>query len=305
MKKSIYLLLLVPFLMLGCKQNNEPGEGDKSKVLGKSFKNYSVTQYSSSTEEYTSIVSFPHERVCKIYTYGTSYWYDGDVESGSFNSYYEYNVKGNEVILIDLDTEEESYRFKYQNGNLVLGSDVYVDNGTVEMDPSLDNRIPPEGKRSYVPVGWYDCGYMEFYVKSQASFMYAAGNNNGLSRLPQEIANDWEILPSAIRVADNNCIQTVFPAISLSYHNSYATQTYGNYIYYFYFDDYLETYKYRLIDGNFYLKNDNGEWVAAGTYDDATKTLAIGVPSGTLIGMGDGFHKINYNGDYYSSHNEY
>ena len=169
-------------------------------------------------------------------------------------------------------------------------------------EPSEDDKSTGGGKRSYVPVGWYDCGYMEYHVNYFASDMYAMGDDEGLRRLPQEIANDWDILPSALRVVDKSYIQTVFPAISLSYRDSYATQTYGKYTYYFYFDDYLETYQYKLIDGTVYLMDDNEEWVTAGTYNPDTKTLDIGVPSGILMGMGNGFHKLNYNGDYYSSH---
>ncbi len=301
MKKSIWLALLLPLLFFSCNTNSPTNNGDNNKVLGKSFKNYYVSDYShGSFDEATTIVSFPHLRVCRVYAHWHTYWDDGEEERSSRNDYYGYSVKGNNVVFYDLDTEEELWTYVLSGDMLIDGSDVYLDNGTVELDSSLDNRIPPEGNRSYIPTGWYDSGYLEYLVDHEARFMYAAGDNWGLKNLPQEIENEiWNYgHASGLHIVDDHTIETAFQAVTLTRCDSYDTQTYGSYTYYFYFHSAFYSYSYRLIDGTIYLRDDDGIWATAGTYYESTGAIDIGAPNDELITIGNGFTKVNYNGGY-------
>ena len=269
-------------------------------MLGKSFKNYYVTEYSRSVNETTTILSFPHKSVCRIHEYWQEYWDDGDKESATWNKYYGYTVKGNNIYLYDLDTEDEYGTYTISGSSLLYGSDVYLDNGTVELDPSLDNRIPPEGKRSYIPTGWYDGGLLQPYVAMLAGPCYDYGDYNGMRNVPQEVDEFLGGTTSGIHVVDEHTIETAFQAVTLTRCDAYDTLTYGSYTYYFYFYSAYYTYSYRLIEGTVYLKDNDGVWAKAGTYSESNGILSIGSPNDELVCSGSygGFKRVNYNGGY-------
>ena len=181
-------------------------------------------------------------------------------------------------------------------------SDVYLDNGTVELDPSLDNRIPPEGKRSYIPTGWYDSGVMERLVDDFAGPTYACGDDYGMRTYVLQMVD--ELLggqASGIHVVDDNTLETAFQAVTLTRCDSYNTQTYGSYTYYFYFHSVSSSYSYRLIEGTVYLKDNDGVWAKAGTYSESDDIISLSIGSpiiDELIWEGSGFKRVNYNGGY-------
>lgn len=303
MKRYLYVLVSLLIIVSACKSKgnkNSYGEIDNSVLIGKSFKNYSAETYSHSAEEYTIVISFPHERVCSYYSYGKTYWDDGDVDRYSSTIHYGYRVSGNKVILINTETDDVEYTFTYSGDNLTNTEtqEVFTYNGTVEIDPELGKMIPPDGKRTYIPVGWYDSGYLENLVDYYASDMAAAGDSYGLRNLPSEL-RDKEYYASAVRIVDEKTLQTVYPAITTSIHDYYKTKVYGGMImYYFYFDTYLGTYPYKVIDGVIFVRNYNGEWLVMGEYTNGSDNFWFGSINDELISLNSTFRKVNYNGGY-------
>lgn len=303
MKKVLFLAFVFPFILLcSCEQQNAL---DVNAVLGKAFKNRDVSQGTSTVDDYTTFFEFPHERVCRKRFFGHTYWLNADDidDYSSGEGYYEYIIDGNQIILKDLATEEEEYTLQYSRGRLTLGSMVYTECGSVELDATLGNRLPPAGKRTYLPVGWYDSGYLEAHVKYLAEGMAMIGDEKGLQSLPEYILKE-NLDASAIHVVDDQTVETALPAISLARRKDYfAQQTYStgarSFTYYFYFHMYYGSYKYRLVDGIIYVNNiRNGKWENMGTYEEGSDVIYMGAINDELVAYGNGFHKVNYNGGY-------
>ena len=258
------MCLALPFLFAACS-SDEPGGGgggsnDSSKVLGKSFKTYDVTEYSHSVQETTTYVEFPHSRVCRVRDYVTESGYNND--SYSFTNYYEYVVKGNEIIVTDVEWEEEQYRFKLSGGNLKRGNTVYVANGSVELDYSLDEKLPPEGERTYFDVGWYVAKSIEQDYSALASDYVRMGDIQGLRDLPELYYYEE---PMGKHVVDKHTLEPAYIGISTNRpSNYYATQTYRvgsqSVTFYFYFASKEDSYPYRIVDGIVYLRTKDGSW---------------------------------------------
>ena len=268
MKKNLLWCAIVMLLLASCS-SNDPDQ-TKKQILGKSFKNYWVQTYTHSVHETQTIVSFPHERVCHIYIVGHEYSDNGDNDSYTRNLYFEYKVNGNNITLFDLVTEEieDQFTFVYTNGKLIHGSDEYTENGTVEMDYSLGNRLPPEGERTYLEEGWYESGSLEGTVRSYAAGCIEMGDVNGLRNLPEKLRStslDYYDHVAGMHVADRTTVESTIADFSTTRPSAYyATQTYSigttTVTYYFFYVTYLDSYQYRLIDNEMYLLASDGTW---------------------------------------------
>ncbi|MBQ7192371.1 MAG: hypothetical protein IJS00_05815 [Paludibacteraceae bacterium] len=157
MKKLLFLVVAVSAL-LACTNKNDAESGGVNNVLGKSFKYHDIYEVSGGYGDDTKIISFPSRYVCHIYFYGYEDSY-GDRDRWSKEDNLSYTVEGNTIITEEISEWGYGLTLTYSGGNLIDGSDVYVYNGTVDLDPSLDNTILPEGKRSYIPDAWFGAEY--------------------------------------------------------------------------------------------------------------------------------------------------
>ncbi len=223
-----------------------------------------------------------------IYGYEDSY---GDRDRWSKEENLSYTVEGNTIITEEISEWGYGLTLTYSGGNLIDGSDVYVYDGTVDLDPSLDNTVLPEGKRSYIPEGWYESGRAESWFELNVNGYIQAGD---IVRIARE-ANSNPYLGdyTAIHIADENTIEFAAATCSTQKPSTgyYATKNYGdwenNCTVYFYYTYATETLKYKMVDDVVYVKTDQG-WLK----------YSIVVSNNSIATQLFTYKKINYSGGY-------
>jgi len=297
MKKSIRLMpcLVMALGVFACNKSGGNGAGGDvaTQILGKEYMCYEVFESSGLPAESTTHISFISRSVCNVFHYGYDWDYDFKKDSWSYDEKPGYEVRDGVIVTEPLAWNQEGLRLRLVAGNLVSvdnSSEVYLYHGTVELDSSTD---PPQGDRSIIPVGWYESGSYEDYVKTQAGYCQATGDYEGLANLPNQVSGRGGI--TGIHVVNETTFETTIGAISTRQPSSYyAKQNFSvgsrSCTFYFYYAYPFATYTYRILDGKLYLKNKNDVWEEEGPCKISGNTL-----EGIFF---DSLKKVNYSGDY-------
>lgn len=295
-KTICFTAMLFALALLGsCSKNAQSAEDNDiaDLIVGKSFRceGVSISEGTSAGED-TKTISFISPYICTFSNYGWEVNIYNGKEHWSFEYTLEYTMQNGEIFL---EQNEDGYytdRFSYDNGRLVstFTGEVYefVEN------IGINNRYdPPQGERTYIPTGWYESGAFEGYIKRQADGAVSAGDFGYL----QSLSNDNVFSGiSGIRVVDDNTFETAAPGVTSKNPPGgyYATQRYTvgtrSITFYFYYAYCFQQYRYRIVDGDLYLRGDDYIWKKEGACTVSRDKL-----QGVIF---DECSRVNFNGDY-------
>ncbi|MBQ7449129.1 MAG: hypothetical protein IJS73_04920 [Paludibacteraceae bacterium] len=294
MKNNLFIGILAVVLCLSLMPSCKSKKDSDNPVLGKSFKYHGF--YDNGLSEDTKIISFISRSMCNVRMFGHEYSsYDFEKTTWSYDETIGYTLTGNQIVTEAFEPwGDVKLVFRYENGSLIYeeSGEVYVYDGKVDIDDTADSMLPPDGKRAYLPVGaWYESGQYESYIASRASGMASAGDSQGLQLLGS-MSDESAYYESAtgVHIVDENTLETTIAGVSLHSPGAYyATRSYLNYTFYFYYATIDNTYKYMLVDNVVYLKDNTGAWKKSGEYNQSSDKLDLFFPS---------LSRVDYNGGY-------